>query len=1062
MFTRNCCRVLLLALLSPAVTLALGLGEIHLHSALNAPLDADIDLLDATPEDVAGLQATLASRDSFTRYGLDYPAFLSSLSLTAAPGSDGHTVIHLSTVDPVNEPFATLLVEINWARGHIVREYTVLLDPPVFAGPSADAAAAAAPLAAPASGTTTRSGSIERPAASEPPSPPPPEAAAAAPAGAPAASASAPSETPGSASPPAVSTGHDVHSGETLSGIAAQAYGHADRTARERQLVAIYRANTQAFSGNMNLLRAGTHLSLPGDAEIEAVSPGEAVAEVQRQNAAWNESHGPSSASNGTTGSGQLRLVTPQESGPAAGAGASAGSGAGPAAGDTAAAARAAALQQQVTQLQSQLSDSQRLLQLKNEELARLQARAATSAAAPAPHPAAPAPAMPAAPAAPSPPAAAAPPAAPSAPPPAASAPPPPPSPSAAASVPKPAAAPVVHPVVEPESSMLDLAEEYWYVPAGLLAILIALLVVRAVRSRQEDAFDRSLGRMAEPGFDSPPPTKLRSDTIPVRALGGVRDEPSYKVEESGSHEAPNFDRVGVVGGGAGTRPVAVEDHVSTGAPVGIDQGDPLAEADFHMAYGLYDQAADLVQIAITREPARRDLKLKLLEVFFVWGNKDRFLQSARQLAGSREQALPGEWEKIVIMGRQIAPEDPLFANAGALAGAASGGVDLNLEGGQNRIDFDLHGEPVVSAGPSDPGVDLDLSAALGDSDPTGEARKISDSGVNFTLDDTGVTADATGTTREMPKTRRADSTGSTRLTGGGTADPEVPTVEQPQLRGVDNPTIRQKLDAATRTGMASADQTAELEIDDLGLDLGSLDTGVHESLDYPSADLSGHDAGGDARSTAHPQSDAPTLLAGLNDATRQLLARADAQRGETIVTPPPARPQTATGTWLFSDSDFAEVVAKGPAAGKARADAPTQIVTQIAPRPAMAQDADTAATSRLGALDSNGVDLDVGDFGDFSAASHGNAVDLDVGTAAADGEEGTYVRTQRISADDAPLPDLEPATMSEVGTKLDLARAYMDMGDPEGARSILSEVLTEGSVSQKQEARRLIEALPG
>ena len=65
-------------------------------------------------------------------------------------------------------------------------------------------------------------------------------------------------------------------------------------------------------------------------------------------------------------------------------------------------------------------------------------------------------------------------------------------------------------------------------------------------------------------------------------------------------------------------------------------------------------------------------------------------------------------------------------------------------------------------------------------------------------------------------------------------------------------------------------------------------------------------------------------------------------------------------------------------------------------------------------------------------------------------------------SAEDIPLPDLEPATMSEVGTKLDLARAYMDMGDPEGARSILSEVLLEGSGSQKQEARRLMDTLPG
>ena len=121
------------------------------------------------------------------------------------------------------------------------------------------------------------------------------------------------------------------------------------------------------------------------------------------------------------------------------------------------------------------------------------------------------------------------------------------------------------------------------------------------------------------------------------------------------------------------------------------------------MAYGLYDQAADLVRIAIARDPERRDLKLKLLEVFFVWGNKEQFLQSAHELASTRDQAAPGEWEKIVIMGKQLAPEDPLFSGGGGVSGAAAGGVDLDLEGGQSRVDFDLLGEPVpedAAAGP--------------------------------------------------------------------------------------------------------------------------------------------------------------------------------------------------------------------------------------------------------------------------------------------------------------------------------------------------------------------------
>src|SRR5262249_62266933 len=109
-----------------------------------------------------------------------------------------------------------------------------------------------------------------------------------------------------------------------------------------------------------------------------------------------------------------------------------------------------------------------------------------------------------------------------------------------------------------------------------------------------------------------------------------------------------------------------------------LAQAHTPAEADFHMAYGLYDQAADLIRIAISREPARRDLKLKLLEVFFVWGNKEQFLTAARELADSRAEAAPGEWEKILIMGKQLDADDPLFAG-GAVSGATAGGVDLDL-----------------------------------------------------------------------------------------------------------------------------------------------------------------------------------------------------------------------------------------------------------------------------------------------------------------------------------------------------------------------------------------------
>jgi pilus assembly protein FimV len=104
-----------------------------------------------------------------------------------------------------------------------------------------------------------------------------------------------------------------------------------------------------------------------------------------------------------------------------------------------------------------------------------------------------------------------------------------------------------------------------------------------------------------------------------------------------------------------------------------------------------------------------------------------------------------------------------------------------------------------------------------------------------------------------------------------------------------------------------------------------------------------------------------------------------------------------------------------------------------------------------------------------FEASQRNRKVDLDVGEALNGSEAATNKlktistqRTNKIKTEELALPELEPVTMSEVGTKLDLARAYMDMGDPEGARSILEEVVSEGSASQKQEAQRLIENLPG
>ncbi|HTV76674.1 MAG TPA: FimV/HubP family polar landmark protein [Steroidobacteraceae bacterium] len=974
---------------SPAA-MALGLGDIHLHSSLNAPLDADIDLIGATPEDLANLKATMAPRDEFTKNGLDWPAFLSSVTLKPMQTADGRDIIKVHSAQAITEPFVTLLVEINWPRGHVTHEYTVLLDPPVY---TPDQGQGAAPVvAAPAVGDATpRGGAIQRAPAA------PAEAPAPAPAPAPAAR---PSAAGANAAAGSAAQTYQVHRGDTLSRIAAHESAGSTTPELRRWMVATYQGNLEAFDKNMNVLRAGSVLRLPDASALGAVSASDALAEVRRQYAAWHSGAAPSAApSTGTPAAtpaneaGRLRLVTPGTSA-AGGAGATNGA-------DT------KALQGKVQQLQSQLDETQRLLALRNADLARLQAQLASAQSAaranaapaaaptPAPTPApAPAPAPEATPAAPpavssaavEPPPASVPESAETAPP--------------AASAPKHRAHVVPVAVTQNGSPILDTVLKYWWALAALVVALIAFLGLRSWRERRQSSFDDSLSRL-----NSRTDTATGHDaTFDTQPLVPLRDE-SILVEESGTHARPRLD-----GAPKPSAPphIAADQTISAETAVNLDQGDPLAEADFHMAYGLYDQAADLVRIAIQREPTRRDLKLKLLEVFFVWGNKEQFLHSARELADTRAEAAPGEWEKILIMGKQIAPEDPLFAGGSAVSGAAAAGVDLDLEGGQNAgIDFDVLGSPSAVLRAADD-IDLDIGTAIGERDPTAEAAAAQATDKNLALNEADA---ATGSTQEMTAGRMAAARFG-GLNEGGTV--ESPTIDQ-QLGATTNAstaTVREKVDKALQQ-TPHAEQTAELAIDDLGLDLNSLDT-----VDQPALGSG---------------ADAPTMVAGLDEHSRRLLETAEHRSPEFEADP------GATGAWQF---DGAATDTPGDAA-------------------AAPPEHDVGATTSLQAL-SNDLDFNLGlpEAPPPADTARHNGLDLDVGTATI--PDTAFTQTQKLGTEDLALPDLEPVTMSEVGTKLDLARAYMDMGDPEGARNILEEVVSEGSVAQKQEAQRLIESLPG
>ena len=975
---------------SPAA-MALGLGDIHLHSSLNAPLDADIDLIGATPEDLSSLKAEVASRETFQKNGLDWAAFLSSVTLKPMRTSDGRDIIKVHSGVAITEPFATLLVEINWARGHVAHEYTVLLDPPVY---TPDQGQAAPPVAAPAVGTSARGGAIQREAAAPP--------SAAAPAGPPPAAPATPAPTTRAA---AISDQtYQVQRGDTLSRIAAREAAAGSGPEARRWMVATYQANLDSFDKNMNLLRAGAVLRLPDAAALGAVSAGDAAAEVRRQNVAWH-ANAPGSAP--TSDTGRLHLVTP-------------GTGTGTTAGSAAAGADTRALQSRVQQLQSQLDESQRLLSVRNADLAKLQLQlaaaqsAARSGAAAAPTPE-PTPAPAAASSAPAtPPPAETAPAAASAPDqgsaavaeqasgPAAA------EPSAAASAPVVKRKPhvITVPVEENNGSILSLLLHFWWVLLALILAAGAFFGLRVLRERRQSSFDDSLGHLNAGTDTITGEHEANFDTQPLMPL---RDQ-SILVEESGTHAKPRFD-----GGVSARAPhISADQTISAEAAVNLDQGDPLAEADFHMAYGLYDQAADLVRIAIQRDPARRDLKLKLLEVFFVWGNKEQFLHSAHELASTRSEAAPGEWEKVLIMGKQLAPEDPLFAGAGAVSGAAAAGVDLDLEGGQGSgIDFDLIGSPSAVQKAADD-IDLDIGTAIGERDPLAEHAAAQATDKNLALNNgaEGSADSGTGSTQEMTAGRMAAARFG-GLNDGLAATSESPTIEQP-LPGSGTVTVRQKVEKALQQ-TPHVEQTAELAIDDLGLDLNSLDT-----VDQPALGAG---------------ADAPTMVAGLDEHSRRLLETAE-QRGPAFGMDPS---ETPTGSWQFDGT---------------ATDAPISIE---------GAEHDIGATASLAALSSD-LDFNLGAPEPRRAAEpngHQNQnLDLDVGTATI--PDAAFAQTQRLGTEDLALPDLEPVTMSEVGTKLDLARAYMDMGDPEGARNILEEVVSEGSVAQKQEAQRLIESLPG
>ncbi|RYY72727.1 MAG: hypothetical protein EOO24_47230, partial [Comamonadaceae bacterium] len=247
---------------------ALALGRLNVQSALGEPLRAEIEVTELGAGEADGLRVELASRAAFQAAGVSYNDALSNVRTTLQRRADGRYVVRLTGTRPMSEPFVDLLLEANWASGRIVRDYTLLLDPP-----SSTRQAAAVPIA---------------PTPPQIVSPLPRVAAAPTPAPRTARGVSAPASPPAAAPVRTESAGTaggqqvTIQRGDTAGRLAAT-YKSAD-VSLDQMLVALLRANPDAFiNGNINRVKAGAVLQIPTASEAAATPAPEARRTVVAQ-----------------------------------------------------------------------------------------------------------------------------------------------------------------------------------------------------------------------------------------------------------------------------------------------------------------------------------------------------------------------------------------------------------------------------------------------------------------------------------------------------------------------------------------------------------------------------------------------------------------------------------------------------------------------------------------------------------------------------------------------------------------------------------------------------------
>ena len=1015
--------------LSSGMAHALGLGELTLKSAQNQPLNAEIELLDVRDLSAADVKPSLAPAEEFTKAGVERQAFLNDLTFTPVINPAGKSVLKVTSSQPLPEPMVKFLVQVMWPQGRLLRDYSVLLDASKFSPETAQAASGVTPaVSAPASHTTVRRDTL-----------------------------------------------WDIASRSRQGGSVQQA------------MLAIQALNPDAFiNGNINQLKTGQVLRMPDQQQIQSIPQAQAVKEVNEQYAAWREGRrlGPQArqldatrrdtaqpAPSRAAQQDNLKLVAPG------------GQGAGS---DKALSDKLAMTQEnldasrresdelksRVSDLQSQLDKLQRLIELKNDQLARLEAQGN-------------APTVPVAPAVATAPvidaqlqANPAPAAEPVVTPP----------PAAVDTAPEQEAAPAdsATPAAEEGSTGLDgILGNPWLLAliAGSAALALLLLVLLLMRKRKADQEAEKHLRMARalaeesdlgPDADLPPSSFDGLDIVPPT----VTLAPA--VVAASAAAATAAEQVG-------------EPRVAEPEPQ--PKVDPfMAEIDDCIAHGRLMQASNLLEPAVEKFPQRSDLRLKLMEVYAHQGDRAGFVMQERQL-----QANPQNLAEVEALKSRF----PNMLAVAAVAAAAAGGAAVASGLDEKFVEDLMTEEPQVESDdlPADDDLDSAFDLSLDDLDGLD---------LQAPADEAAVQASEAAQAQPEPEPQPAPEPQPEPTDELAALDdldfdsllqdnPEAPQAEPPQLEADTSAFADLDFDSLLEEQVAAqaAEPAPQAEPE--------AEPPVVDDLDFDSL-LQEHTAAQAAEPAPEPEV-APTVADDLDfDSLLQEHAAAQAIEPEPQAEPVataddvdfdalfqdyaatepqvPAEPQAQPEPELSAaadDMDFDALLDEHSKAQSAASDdladadfdlsVPDETPTVATEnRPPLDIEAELAAFDNDLGLEADLPSLELPDDFDLSlpgeddTASKNFAAELDNVNAELDklsaSLETPSLEPHFTAEDAAALPADDDfdylAGTDEVATKLDLARAYIDMGDHDGARDILDEVNKEGDQAQRREANEL------